>query len=398
VVALVAAACGIAVLTSSSSAGAAPQQVPAPVAPTVVAISHLRVVPRAVVSGLVSPVLVTSAADGTSRLFVVEQAGRIRVVSGGAVRGTYLDVRSVVASGGERGLLGLAFAPDFVRTRLFWVTYTRADGALVLARFQAASAGAASVAPSTRRTILVVPHPGHANHNGGNIAFGPDGLLYLGTGDGGGAGDPSAHGQSVRTLLGKILRIDVRCPAHAYCIPSTNPYARSTTAKREIWMTGVRNPWRWSFDGATLWIGDVGQDRYEEVTAVRASAQRNANLGWSCREGRHVFNPARCRAGAPYLSPQIELCHPDTVASCPAARAGEAITGGFVYRGRAYPIAAPTYVFADYVTHQIWGYRNGAITAPTTVNGIVGFGLDDEHELYAVSLSGTLYRIGFAKV
>jgi glucose/arabinose dehydrogenase len=351
------------------------------------------------VSGFVQPVLVTSAPDGTSRLFVVEKQGRIRVVSGNRITGTYLDIRSIVASVSEQGLLGLAFAPDFATSRYLWVTYVRSDGALVVARFRAASATAASVSAATRTTVLVVPHPTYTNHNGGNIAFGRDGYLYLGTGDGGSGGDPRANGQNTRSLLGKMLRIDVRCAGRAYCIPATNPYATSTTSRREIWMIGVRNPWRWSFDtGGTIWIGDVGQNKYEEVTAIGSANQRGANLGWSCREGRHVFNASRCRTAARYVTPQIELCHPDGVLGCAPARAGESITGGYVYRGSAYSRAGATYVFADYITGQMWGYRSGALTVPTRIGGIVGFGLDDARELYAVGLGGSLYRVGFSIV
>ncbi len=196
-----------------------------------------------------------------------------------------------------------------------------------------------------------------------------------------------------------MLRINVRCAGRAYCIPPTNPYATSTTSRREIWMTGLRNPWRWSFDtGGTIWVGDVGQNKYEEVTAIGSANQRGANLGWSCREGRHVFNASRCRTTIRYATPQIELCHPDGVLGCPAARAGESIIGGFVYRGSAYSRAGATYVFADYITGQMWGYRSGALTVPTRIAGIVGFGLDDARELYAVGLGGTLYRVGFSIV
>ncbi len=369
----------------------APQATASPVT-----VARVRLTASRVVSGLVSPVLVRSASDGLSRLFVVEQAGRVRTVSGRAITGTYLDIRSLVRSGGERGLLGLAFAPDFARSHLLWVTYTRGDGALVLARFSARSATSASVIPSSRRTILVVPHPGHANHNGGDIAFGPDGYLYLGTGDGGGQGDPLGNAASLRSLLGKMLRINVRCTGHLYCSPATNPFVRSASARHEIWMTGLRNPWRWSFDiNGAQWIGDVGQNKYEEIDAIAASRARGINLGWSCREGKHFYNTTRCRRGTAYVAPALELCHPDGVTGCLSSRAAEAVIGGYVYRGSAYASARGTYVLGDYVTGRIWSYRNAVLGSPSALAGISGFGTDDNREIYAVTLTGSLYRIGF---
>jgi len=375
---------------SNGSTAATPSAVvPLPIART-------RLTTTLVASGLVAPVLVTSAPDGTGRLFVVEQAGRIRTVLGGTVRGTYLDIRRLVNSGGERGMLGLAFAPDFATSHLLWVTYTRADGALVLARYSVTSTTASTVRASSATTVLVVPHPGHDNHNGGYIGFGPDGYLYLGTGDGGGGGDSPNNAQNVRSLLGKMLRLNVRCAGHLYCSPSTNPYASSATARHEIWMTGLRNPWRWSFDtNGTQWIGDVGQNAYEEINSVPAASAKGRNFGWSCREGLHSYRPERCRTGVTYVSPVLEFCHPDSVSGCAAKRAAEAIIGGFVYRGAAFPASRGTYVLGDYVTGHIWAYRNGVLTPATNLPGVSGFGLDRHRELYAVTLSGGLYRIGF---
>ena len=361
-----------------------------------VPIGRTRVTVSLVTSGLLNPLLVTSANDGTSRLFVVEQQGRVRTVLGRRVTGTFLDIRRLVLSGGERGLLGLAFAPDFAKSHLVWVTYTRGDGALVLARFATRSATAASVVPTSRRTILVVPHPSYGNHNGGYIGFGPDGFLYLGTGDGGHSGDPHNNAQNLRSLLGKMLRLDVRCRGHLYCSPPTNPYVRSTWARHEIWMSGLRNPWRWSFDvNGVQWIGDVGQDKFEEIDAVSSRAARASNLGWSCREGAHAYNASRCRSTVRYVAPIIELCHPDTVRGCASTRAAEAIIGGFVYRGSAYPAYRGTYVFGDYVTGRLWPFRSRILGPPSALAQVSGFGVDDAHEVYAVTLSGGLYRLGF---
>ncbi len=387
-------ACAVSVASSAPTSSRTSAVTRAAVVP--LPIARTRLTTTLVASGFVAPVLVTSAPDGTGRLFVVEQAGRIRTVVGGAIRGTYLDIRSRVNSGGERGMLGLAFAPDFATSHLLWVTYTRPDGALVLARYTASSTTSSTARASSATTVLVVPHPGHANHNGGYIGFGPDGFLYLGTGDGGGGGDQPNNAQSTRSLLGKMLRINVRCAGHAYCSPSTNPFAASATARHEIWMTGLRNPWRWSFDtNGTQWIGDVGQHAYEEINAVPAASAKGRNLGWSCREGLHIYNAARCRVGTVYTAPVLEFCHPDSGAGCPANLGAEAIIGGFVYRGATFPASRGTYVLGDYVTGRIWAYRSGVLTAATSLPGVSGFGVDRHRELYAVTLGGGLYRIGF---
>lgn len=379
-----------------SPAVAAPGSVaPTAVAPAAVAPGSLRITTPLVTGGLSFPVAVTSARDGVDRLFVAELAGRIRVVQGGAITGTYLDISGIVATGGERGLLGLAFAPDFATSRYLFVTYTRSDGALVLARFRAASAGSATVSPATRQTVMVIPHPTYDNHNGGNIVFGRDGYLYLGTGDGGGAGDPGDNAQDLTTRLGKILRIDISCSASLYCIPPGNPYKGSTTRKQSIWMSGVRNPWRFSFDtDGTIYVADVGQDRREEVTIVGPSAQAGLDLGWSYKEGRLVYRADRKRDGRTYRDPSIQLCHRGTEYN--GCRFGRSITGGFVYRGSADPEAVGTYVFADWAEGRVWGWRGGAWTPGRSLAQVTGFGLDDRRELYAVTSGGTLHRIRFA--
>ena len=368
---------------------AAPARVVAP------AVTQVGVTLTRVAAGLVQPLLVRSAPDGTARLFVVEKAGRVRTVVGGRITGTFLDIRRSVSSVGERGLLGLAFPPNFARSHVVFVTYTRADGALVLARFAVRRTTSSSVLGTTRRTVLVVPHPSYSNHNGGDIAFGPDGYLYLGTGDGGSAGDPRRIAQNLRSLSGKMLRIDALSRTRIYSIPRTNPYATSRTARPEIWMSGLRNPWRWSFDGTNQVIGDVGQNRYEEIDVVTAARARGADLGWSCREGLHSFATTHCIRGRRLVGPTLELCHPDTVAGCPSARAAEAIIGGYVYRGTATPRAQGTYVFGDYVTGRIWTYRGSALGAPIPLAGVSGFGVDRAHEIYATTLGGGLYRRGF---
>jgi len=361
-------------------------------------ILNIRLTTHLVTSGLVAPVLVTSAKDGSSRLFVVEQAGRIRTVENGVITGTFLDIRGLVRSGNEQGMLGLAFDPQFVTTPRFWVTYTRADGALVLARYTAPSAASPTANP-TGAVVLVVPHPTFANHNGGYIGFGKDGYLYLGTGDGGSGGDPRNNAQNLRSLLGKMLRIDVRCAGHAYCVPPTNPFVRSTRARHEIWMYGFRNPWRWSFDtNGAQWIGDVGQSRYEEVDVTVPSSAAGRNLGWSCREGFAVYRAARCSSRVAYTPPVLVLCHADAVAGCRASKSAEALIGGFVYRGAAYPGLRGTYIMGDFITGRIWPFKNKIHGSPTILRQVSGFGIDDAHELYAVTLSGALVRIGYRVV
>jgi glucose/arabinose dehydrogenase len=255
------------------------------------------------------------------------------------------------------------------------------------------------VSAATGKVILVVPHPTYSNHNGGYIGFGPDGYLYLGTGDGGGAGDPRNNAQNLRSLLGKMLRLDVRCVGHVYCSPATNPYVRSTWARHEIWMSGLRNPWRWSFDtNGTQWIGDVGQGRWEEVDAVGRTAAAGRNLGWSCREGRATYLSSRCSTRIAYVAPVLTLCHADSVAGCRTSKSAEALIGGFVYRGAAYPGLQGTYILGDFTTGRIWPYKNGVQGSPTALSQVSGFGVDDARELYAVTLDGRLVRIGYRTV
>ena len=300
------------------------------------AASQPRVVLKPVVgaSGLHQPVQVTSAYDGSTRLFVVEKRGIIRVFNGRSV-----ELRPTQTSGrrstplSERGLLGVAFSPNFRSNRYLWTTHTRkGDGALVVTRFRSSKPTSIKVSAGTARVVLVVKRPRSAvgNHNGGAIVFGKDGLLYISTGDGGGAGDPFNRAQSANTLNGKILRIDVRrsCGTRFYCIPPSNPYARSTTHQKTVFVRGFRNPWRMSVDPVTgfLWVGDVGQDRWEEVNVVRPT-MGGRNFGWSCREGKEIFNASRCRSET-LIGPSIRYCHPGAVKGCTTSVGGESVTGG----------------------------------------------------------------------
>lgn len=350
-------------------------------------------------SGFQSPTAVTSARDGRNRLFVAERAGVIRVVkSGKRYKTPYLNIKSKVGSNsGEQGLLGLAFSPSFKKNGKLFLTYTDKSGALVLASAKAKKPGRNKVPKSSVKTILKVPHPGQTNHNGGSLAFGNDGLLYLGTGDGGGAGDPRRRAQRLTSPLGKILRLNVSkgCGKKRYCVPAQNTYRNSTSAtKRLVFARGVRNPWKISFDSATgnLWVADVGQGKYEEVNVV-SQAQRLVNFGWSCKEGPAGYNSDQCGDLAGYVAPVATLCHEGEVAGCTAPFVGESIIGGYVYRGSVNPAMVGTYVFADFITGRLFGYRDGQTKQLASLGYVTSFGESDSRELFAVTYSGTLYSL-----
>lgn len=347
---------------------------------------------RRVAGGLSSPTEVTSADDGMRRLFVVEKSGTVRVFRKGQLGARpYLDISGLVSTSSERGLLSMAFPPDFRAKPRVFVLYTRGDGDVVVARFRADSARAPRVDASSRRTLLVVEHSRFGNHNGGQLAFGADRMLYVGIGDGGGGDDAERTGQDRTTLKGKVLRLDVSC-GKPYCVPRDNPFAGATPGKGEIWLLGLRNPWRMSFDPATraLWIGDVGQSGYEEVNRV-AARPSDRNLGWSCREGFTVLFPDRCRDGVDYVDPVTVVPH----------EAGESITGGFVYRGARYrDLLGGLYVFGDFVNRKVWVFAPGQgkrlqsdRLGPTAYAGPTSFGRDDAGELWAVTYDGTLWRM-----
>jgi glucose/arabinose dehydrogenase len=337
-------------------------------------------------AGLQSPVYLTNAHDGSNRLFIIEQAGRIKVLQPGATTPTlFLDITSRVLSGGEQGLLGLAFHPQFTTNHRFFIDYTRRpDGATVIAEYQVSAD--ANVAAMTEKTLLVIPQP-FSNHNGGMVEFGPDGYLYIGMGDGGSANDPGNRAQNTNELLGKILRLDVD---HAngnqpYSSPPDNPFAGSTAGRDEIYAYGLRNPWRFSFDRATgeLYVGDVGQSAREEVDIVR----RGHNYGWRIFEGTLCSgNDAALCATVAAEPPIAEYDH--TGGRC-------AITGGYVYRGTRGSLPAGAYVFGDYCTGEIFLLANGTMTRlEDTALSITSFGEDEAGEIYVVSQSGTIFRLG----
>ena len=349
-----------------------------------------------VTDGLVDPVGITNAGDGSGRLFVNERGGRIMVVEAdGSLRAEpFVDLSSRVLAGGERGLLGVVFHPDFERNGRLFVHYSRAgDGATVVSELQASADR--QTADPTERVLLTHAQP-FANHNGGQLAFGPDGYLYLGLGDGGSGGDPFGNGQSIDTLLGKILRLDVDSPAAAgrqYAIPVDNPYAAQGSAPGgglpEIWAFGLRNPWRFSFDRGTddLYIGDVGQGSWEEIDRQPASSTGGENYGWDAMEGDHCFqetcDPSR------YVPPIAEYSH----------ELGCSVTGGYVYRGVAQPELDGVYVFADYCSGIVFTLQveeNGIASKRVLESGlrITAFGEDEQGELYLADLAGGgLYRV-----
>ncbi len=337
-------------------------------------------------------VLSRGSADGAAgddRLFVVEQSGTITaLVLGGpgeepTERAVVLDISDKIRFGGERGLLGAAFHPDSPE-RLF-VDYTRAgDGATVVEEYTfPVGADAAEATPV--RTILVQEQPA-VNHNGGMIAFGPDRYLYVGLGDGGGAGDTYRNGQDPHTLLGTILRIDVD-GGTPYAIPPDNPFADGADGAPEVWLWGLRNPWRFSFDGNDLWIGDVGQDRFEEIDLV-GPGDGGANLGWPTVEGTHCYqNP--CDDPTAFTLPLYEYRHDQGRCS---------ITGGFVYRGSSFPDLVGAYLFSDYCTGEVWALRHDGTEVTDVrmydlgVGEVRSFGLDRTGELYLTAWD-SLYRV-----
>ena len=344
-------------------------------------------------SGLSSPVFVTSARDGTNRLFIVEQGGIIKVVQPGSNAPTnFLNITSKISFSGERGLLGLAFHPQYAANRRFFVYYTRtSDGAVQIAEYQTSAANP-NVADPTEKIIITVPHPTYANHNGGTIAFGPDGYLYAGTGDGGSANDPNGNAQNVNQLLGKILRLDINVPNGAtqpYLIPPTNPFAGATVGADEIYMVGMRNPYRFSFDRKgtnQLWIADVGQGALEEVDV----GTLGGNYGWRVYEGNQCtgLDNALCNP-ANFVPPVFQYNH--TAGRC-------SITGGAIYRGGQNALPNGGYSFADYCTGEIFVWANNQQTLLLdTSENIVAVGEDEAGEQYVVGLGGTVQKIVRAK-
>jgi glucose/arabinose dehydrogenase len=332
---------------------------------------------------------------GDERLFVVEQPGRIFIMNknGQRISPAFLDISGRVQSGGERGLLGLAFHPNYAENGQFFVNYTRTGGgATVVSRFKVDPANPNRALAGSEEVLFTVNQP-FTNHNGGDLRFGPDGMLYIGLGDGGSGGDPQNLSQNRQTLLGKLLRIDVSSQETGYTTPPSNPFADNDETLDEIWALGLRNPWRFSFDKATgdMWIADVGQNALEEINFAPASSTGGENYGWRCYEGTRAFNTNGCGDAGQYVFPIFEYTH---------NQGDRSVTGGFVYRGAAFPALQGNYFFADFVSSRFFRLRRSESEVESEVIGTLGlpspstFGEDNNGELYVASyFNGFVYQM-----
>ena len=343
-------------------------------------------------TGFTSPLEITNAGD--SRLFVVEQGGNIKILnSSGTTNATpFLNVSSLISTGGERGLLGLAFHPNYANNGFFFINYTNTAGNTVIAKYTVTLTGpnpTPNVANTTGTILLTINQP-YSNHNGGTLKFGPDGYLYIGMGDGGSGGDPQNYAQNINSNLGKMLRIDVNSTvAPFYTNPSTNPYV-GVAGNDEIWAIGLRNPWKFSFNrlNGDLWIADVGQNAFEEVNKVPSPLPNTVNFGWRCYEGNTAFNTSGCVAQSATYTAIVAPSHTDGNCS---------VTGGYVYTGATYPNLQGKYLFTDYCNARI-GIINSAGSLSYSQefpnNNFATFGESNTGELFIASLgSGIIYRI-----
>ncbi len=345
-----------------------------------------------VADGLRKPVILTHAGD--ERLFVAEQGGQVRIIQHGELLPEpFLDVHDILATdGSERGLLGLAFHPDFAQNGYFYIVYTNKDGDTEIARYTVSAADPNRANPDSARLILFIDQP-YGNHNGGQLAFGPDGAFYIGLGDGGAVGDPYDNAQDPGTLLGSILRIDVDA-ADPYAVPEDNPFVGQRQARGEVWMIGLRNPWAFSFDRQTgdLYISDVSQNGLEEINFYPANSPAGANFGWPYREGSACYEAVECPSRGLQM-PIFEYPHgPD----------GCAVIGGQVYRGQQFPELAGNYFFSDFCTGRIWAlrYDTGAgqwvrTAVAETETQVSSIGADVNGELYVVGYRhGDVWQVG----
>lgn len=356
--------------------------------PTEIPASFALAVQR-IATGLSIPVYLTSP-PGDARLFVVELGGKIKIVENGALLATpFLDISARISTGGERGLLSVAFHPSYKTNGFFFVYFTATNGDIRIERYSVSANPDVANAGSSK-LIITAPHSSASNHNGGLAMFGPDGKLYLGLGDGGGGGDPFGNSQNKATPLASILRIDVD-NGDPYSIPAGNPYIGVSGAKQEIWAIGLRNPWRYAFDRTTglLYIADVGQDKFEEVDVVPAT-QAGVNYGWNVMEGLSCYNATTCNQTG-FQPPVFDYSHSD--GSC-------SITGGLVYRGSALPQIAGHYFYSDYCLGFLKSFRyaNGAVADARTwsvgsLGNVTSFGEDAAGELYVTSSNGSVYKL-----
>jgi glucose/arabinose dehydrogenase len=373
-IAVLAAACGVAVLlvlTRRPDDGSGFERRSPAATPPAVSLARLG-------GTFDQPLYVVAPPGDKKRLFIVEQTGRIRLVKDGVLLPRpFLDIAGMISTGGERGLLSLAFDPRYAANRRFYVDYTDTAGDTRVVRYTTSSGDPDRASTVSRKVLLRVDQP-YSNHNGGQLQFGPDGRLYVGMGDGGGAGDPQGRAQDPRSRLGKLLRLSVR----------TSP------VRVEVYAKGLRNPWRFSFDRQTgaLWIGDVGQDAWEEVDYLRAGRRAGANLGWNGYEGTHVYDQdtaASLDRGA-LVWPVAEYSHSSD---------GSSVTGGYVYRGHEIPALRGFYVFGDFGSGRVWAMKGPSGTpvalagADQAAGNISSFGEDAAGELYVVDIGGAVYRI-----
>jgi glucose/arabinose dehydrogenase len=351
-----------------------------------------QVKPIVYAEGFSSPVSIAHAGDG--RLFVVERRGTIRIISspGTIEPESFLDVSGIITAGGERGLLGLAFHPAYSDNGYFFVNYTDLDGNTVIARYTVSADDPDAAAPESATVILKIDQP-YQNHNGGDLNFGPDGYLYIGTGDGGSGGDPLNNAQDLSSLLGKMLRIDVDGGV-PYAIPADNPYSGVMGAAAEVWASGLRNPWRFSFDRETndLWIADVGQNLIEEVNFIPSGTGSGLNFGWRCYEGDQEYNIADCNPEGGYQTPVYQYFHTEDD--------GCSVTGGYVYRGGEFPSLEGYYFFSDYCNDILYSLHSSSGQwvlekhGQYSGNNFSTFGEDQNGEIYLAGISsGTVYKI-----
>jgi glucose/arabinose dehydrogenase len=380
--------CAVVVVMSASAPGmvhAAPESRRDELTAPTASLAAGQVDLRQVATGLVAPLGIVNAGDGTDRLFILEKRGTVRVFAGGALQaGTFLDLRGAaggLTTDGERGLLGLAFDPAFETNRTLFVYYTDGGGDIIIGQLTANGAGTA-VDAATLQPMLTIEHSSRSNHNGGQLLFGPDGRLYAFVGDGGGGGDPDENAQNRDSLLGKVLRIAPDFDG-GYGIPTGNPYV-GVAGRDEIWAIGLRNPWRASFDRETdaLWIADVGQGSWEEINRD-ATNGAGRNYGWDCREGLHAFETAGC-TGATFIDPILEYGHGSGDCS---------VTGGYVYRGSVFAALYGHYVLGDFCSGRLWtvdaaAARPALVLQRDTAYQITSFGESEGGELFVTDYSG----------
>lgn len=351
--------------------------------------SGSEVIAMEIVNGLDSPVYLTSP-TGDDRLFIVELEGTIRIFDDGRLLPTpFLDIRGDVSTGNEQGLLSMAFHPDYADNGFFYINYTDGDGDTRVERYRVSANP--NVADAGSATLVLMVEQPYGNHNGGLLKFGPDGMLYIGMGDGGSGGDPLEHGQNPHSLLGALLRIDVD-RGNPYAIPNGNPFANGVAGRPEIWAIGLRNPWRFSFDrvGGTLYLADVGQGRREEIN-VTPSTTPGLNFGWNTMEGTLCFDPGQGCSTAGLVMPVHEYANPTS---------GCSVTGGYVYRGEAIPDLNGHYFYGDFCAGVVRSFRmvGGAATSHLEwdfgpLGRITSFGEDARGEIYVVVQQGRIYRI-----